>query len=1170
MPINEFLNLSIPTKPGQHLRLTNLHQDSLSLALNQLADSYKGTILVVTPDNLMANRLEAALKFFSTDLTILNFPDWETLPYDHFSPHQDIISERLATLAQLHDAKRALLFVPITTLMQRIVPNNYIQATSLRIRCGEKKSIEDLRKNLQLGGYQCVSQVLTRGEFAVRGSILDIFPMGSDLPFRIDFADDEIDSIRHFDPDTQRSIEKIEKINLLPAREFPISESAINFFRQQWREFFIGNPLNCPLYEAISEGRTPPGIEYYLPLFFSQTQLLFDYLSKKTLILQVNDVQSPAENFWKEINERYEQLRHDIERPILPPNKLYVDVETLFKRLKEFPKITLQQTSGPEVGAHHSLVKNFPNLSIDHKLEQPLEHLQSFLNVFLKNAEAKVLFCVESAGRREVLLELFNKFSINAHRCETWQEFLNVSEPISIVIAPLEEGFYLEKPPLALISEAQLFGSQIIQKRQIKTKGLDARTIIRNLAELTEGNPVVHIDHGVGRYRGLQHLKIDDQENEFLIVEYAGKSKLYVPVASLDLISRYSGSDSEHAPLHQLGSDQWEKSKRKAAEQMRDVAAELLDIYAQRAMHKGYAFHLPEHDYQAFAAQFPFTETPDQEQAIQQVIKDMTSERTMDRLICGDVGFGKTEVAMRAAFVAVQSNKQVAILVPTTLLAQQHYQNFSDRFAEWPVQIEMISRFRSAALQKKILERLKMGKIDILIGTHKLLSKELQFSRLGLLIIDEEHRFGVQQKERLKALRAEVDILSLTATPIPRTLNMALSGLRELSIIATPPARRLSIKTFVQMRNISLIREAILRELLRGGQVYFLHNQVDSIEKAARELEALVPEARIQVVHGQLRETQLERVMSDFYHQRFNVLVCTTIIETGIDVPSANTIIIDRADKFGLAQLHQLRGRVGRSHHQAYAYLMTPAQELMTSDAIKRLDAFTSLEDLGAGFTLAMHDLEIRGAGEVLGEQQSGNMQAIGFSLYMELLEQTVDALKLGKEPALKPISNAIEIDLQISALIPENYLPDVHTRLVLYKRIAHAKNTVELEQLQIEMIDRFGLLPQALKNLFQLSELKLLAQKIGIKKIVSGPQGGRIEFDENPNINLQDLLQLIQKYPDLYKLDGPQHLKFNFEQPTSELRIKNIYKELLSFLNFISCIFHLKCLQTFIKNSYS
>ena len=1149
MPIFKFLNLSIPTEPGQVLRLRNLQQDSLALALNQIANSYEGIILLITPDNLMANRLEAALKFFSPDLAVMNFPDWETLPYDHFSPHQDIISQRLSTLAQLHQLKRALLLVPITTLMQRIAPLSYIQATSLYITCGEKRSIEELRNNLQLGGYHSVSQVLTRGEFAVRGSILDVFPMGSDLPYRIDFADDEIDSIRHFDPDTQRSVEKIEKINLLPAREFPLLKSAINFFRQQWRENFVGNPLNCSLYEAVSEGRAPAGIEYYLPLFFPKTQLLIDYLPKKALILQANNTQLAAENFWKEINERYEQLRHDVERPLLAPNQLYVDVDSLFNRLKEFPKISLQQVPAESSDTYHPRIKDFPDLTVDYKADQSLERLNSFLLEFLKNPRARVLFCVESAGRREALLDLLNKFSIQAHRAETWQEFLSASQRVHITIAPLEEGFYLEKPPLALISEAQLFGNQIIQRRQTKTKSLDGRTIIRNLAELTEGNPVVHIDHGVGRYRGLQYLKIDDQENEFLIVEYAEKAKLYVPVSSLNLISRYSGNDSEHAPLHKLGADQWEKAKRKAAEQMRDVAAELLDIYAHRAAHKGYTFQMPEHDYQVFTAQFPFTETQDQEQAIQQVIKDMTSECTMDRLICGDVGFGKTEVAMRAAFLAVQSNKQVAILVPTTLLAQQHYQNFSDRFAEWPVQIEMISRFRSADLQKKILERLQQGKIDILIGTHKLLSKELQFPRLGLLIIDEEHRFGVQQKERLKALRAEVDILSLTATPIPRTLNMALSGLRELSIIATPPARRLSIKTFVQVRNISLIREAILRELLRGGQIYFLHNQVDSIEKVARELEILMPEARIQVAHGQLRESQLERVMADFYHQRFNVLVCTTIIETGIDVPSANTIIIDRADKFGLAQLHQLRGRVGRSYHQAYAYLMTPPKEAMTADAIKRLEAFTSLEDLGAGFTLAMHDLEIRGAGEVLGEQQSGNMQSIGFALYMELLEQTVDALKSGKEPSLKTLNHTVEIDLQISALIPENYLPDVHTRLVLYKRIAHAKSEQELDQLQIEMIDRFGLLPQALKNLFQLSELKLIAQKIGIKKIVSGPEGGRISFNEKHHINPLAVIELIQKNPARYKLDGPSHLRFCFKQSTPELRIKNLENLLNKFI---------------------
>ncbi len=1142
MSISEFFNLAIPSKPDQRLRLGNLQQDSIALVLNEIANRHQGVVLAITPDNLTANRLLAAVKFFSPELSVLSFPDWETLPYDHFSPHQDIISQRLSTLAQLRHVDRALLLVPITTLMQVLAPTSYLQSTSLLIACGEKRRIEEMRQNLQLGGYHSVSQVLARGEFALRGSILDIFPMGSDLPYRIDFVDDEVDSIRSFDPDTQRSIEKLEKIEFLPAREFPLSESAINCFRQQWRENFIGNPLNCPLYEAVSQGHAPAGIEYYLPLFFPKTQLLIDYLPKATLILQVNDIQQSADSFWQEVNQRYEQLKHDIERPLLAPSQLYVGINALFTRLKQFPRVLLQQAAADRCQAYHLAVKTFPNLAIEHKLEQPLARLNTFLSEFLADRQARVLFCVESAGRREVLLDLLTKLAITAHRCETWHEFLQSAEAIHIMVAPLEEGFYLQTPALALITEAQLFGNQVIQKRQTKSKGLDSRTIIRNLAELTEGAPVVHIDHGVGRYRGLQHLKIADQENEFLIVEYAAGAKLYVPVSSLNLISRYSGSDSEHAPLYHLGSDQWEKAKRKAAEQVRDVAAELLDIYAHRAAQKAYAFQLPDEDYHAFSAQFPFTETPDQEQAIRHVIKDMTSERPMDRLICGDVGFGKTEVAMRAAFLAVQSNKQVAILVPTTLLAQQHYQNFSDRFAEWPVQIEMISRFRRIAEQKKIIEHLQQGHIDILIGTHKLLNKELKYPNLGLLIIDEEHRFGVQQKERLKALRTEVDILSLTATPIPRTLNMALSGLRELSIIATPPARRLSIKTFVQMRNTALIREAILRELLRGGQVYFLHNQVDSIERTARELAALVPEARIQVAHGQLRERELERIMADFYHQRFNVLICTTIIETGIDVPTANTILIDRADKFGLAQLHQLRGRVGRSHHQAYAYLMTPPKELISADAEKRLDAFTSLEDLGAGFTLAMHDLEIRGAGEVLGEQQSGNMQRIGFSLYMELLEQTVDALKSGKELILNQwLDRGPEIDLQISALIPESYLPDVHTRLVLYKRIAHAQDEQELEALQVEMIDRFGLLPEAIKNLFQLSELKCLAKKLGIKKIVSGPQGGRIEFNEKPNINAADIIQLIQSNPSQYQLKGASCLRFMGEQATAKLRITTL-----------------------------
>lgn len=1141
---SEVFNFSIPSKPAQRLRLGNLQQDSMALALSEIANRHAGIILTITPDTHIANRLEEALKFFSPGLTVLHFPDWETLPYDHFSPHQDIISQRLLTLTQLPYVTSGILLVPITTLMQQLPPLDYIQSTGLLIQCGEKRRMDEMHQRLQKAGYHNVSQVLTRGEFAVRGSILDIFPMGSETPYRIDFLDDQIDSIREFDPDTQRSTEKLEKIDLLPAREFPLSEAAISHFRQQWRENFIGNPLNCPLYEAVSRAYAPAGIEYYLPLFFSQTQLLLDYLPSNALIIEINDIQLPAQHFCQEVKERYEQLRHDLERPILAPAQLYVALDELFVMLKQFPRIVLQRTPlGEESKQYNFPVKTFPNITIDHKLEQPSNRLQLFLKEFLLNENARVLFCVESAGRREVLLDLLKDLAIQPQRCETWGKFLHVTDPVHIAIAPLEEGFYFSQPPVALITESQLFGQHVIQ-RQRKIKQVDSQAIIRNLAELSLGSPVVHIDHGIGRYRGLEHVKVGNQESEFLILEYTNNTKLYVPIASLDLISRYSSGESEQAPLHRLGSDQWEKTKRKAAEQMQDVAADLLDIYACRETQKGYSFSPPDENYRAFSAQFPFTETTDQTKAIENVIQDMTSTKPMDRLVCGDVGFGKTEVAMRATFLAIQSNKQVIILVPTTLLAQQHYQNFKDRFAEWQVEIEMISRFRSVKEQKKIQERLKLGVIDILIGTHKLLNKELKFTRLGLLIIDEEHRFGVQQKERLKSLRAEVDILSLTATPIPRTLNMAFSGLRELSIIATPPARRLSIKTFVQLRNTRLMREAILRELLRGGQVYFLHNQVQTIEKTARELEALIPEARIQIAHGQLRERELERVMADFYHQRFNVLVCTTIIETGIDIPSANTIIIDRADKFGLAQLHQLRGRVGRSHHQAYAYLMTPPKNIMTADAVKRLDALSALEDLGAGFTLATHDLEIRGAGNLLGEQQSGNMHSIGFSLYMELLEQTVKSLKSGKLPTLMDIvsDHGTEIDLQISALIPETYLPDVHTRLVLYKRIANAKNEGALESLQVEMIDRFGLFPDAIKNLFLVTELKLLAQSLGIKKINAGPHGGLIEFSKKPQINATVIIQLIQQKSSQYKLEGSSRLRFNLEQSGAEYRIKTIF----------------------------
>jgi len=1130
----------LPKKPGDKLRFGNLHGSSMALVISQIATASEQLLLVITADNLAANRLEQALSFFAPNLPTLNFPDWETLPYDNFSPHQDIVSQRLHTLSQLATLRSGILIVPVTTLLQRLAPREYVEANTFFFSAADKINLAEMRRRLERSGYRCVPQVIEHGEFSVRGSLLDLFPMGSPVPYRIDLFDEEIDSIRTFDPETQRSDTVIDKIQLLPAREFPLTENAISCFRQQWRSHFAGDPMQCPIYQDVSQGFCPAGIEYYLPLFFSQTATLLDYLPSTTSILRINNIQQNAERFWQEINERYEQVRYDITRPVLPPAQLYLPLDQLFGALTQFAQIDLQtEEISKGAGKFNFASKPTTALTINNKVQQPLAVLEQFINTI----QAPILFCAETAGRREVLLELLRQIQVFPHVCTNWQEFLATKPKVAITIAPLEEGLSLTDPCLEAIAESQLFGQQVMQRRRRKSKSYDSEAAIRNLAELTIGAPVVHIDHGIGRYLGLQTLTMDGVETEFLTLEYADAARLYVPVSSLHLISRYSGIDLEHAPLHRLGHDQWEKAKRKAAEQVSDVAAELLDLYAQRAAKQGHAFQKPDTSYAAFSAAFPFEETPDQQQAIAQVLEDMTQEKPMDRLICGDVGFGKTEVAMRAAFVAVQNGKQVAVLVPTTLLAQQHYQNFKDRFADWPVNIEVVSRFRSAKEQKESLEKIQAGKIDILIGTHRLIQKDVHFKNLGLLIIDEEHRFGVQQKEKLKAMRADVDILTLTATPIPRTLNMAFSGLREFSIIATPPARRLSIKTFVREHNASLIREAILRELLRGGQVYYLHNQVDSIERVAAEISALVPEARVVVAHGQMRERELEKVMSDFYHQRFNVLVCTTIIETGIDVPTANTIIIERADKFGLAQLHQLRGRVGRSHHQAYAYLLAPPQKAQTADAVKRLDAIASLEDLGAGFTLATHDLEIRGAGEFLGEQQSGDIQAIGFSLYLELLEQAVKTLKAGGDLAqVKPFADNTEIDLRVTALIPSDYIPDVHTRLIFYKRMANAKDAMALQELQAEMIDRFGMLPEAIKNLLQITELKLKAQQLGIRKIEAGANGGRIEFDEKPNIDPHVIIQLIQREAHNYRLEGPKRLRFSWPDIDSEQRIKQTF----------------------------
>jgi transcription-repair coupling factor (superfamily II helicase) len=1120
-------------KPGSMQQWSQLYGAGLSLTISQCAQQRQGLMLVVTMDGASATRIETELKCFlhHTDIRIHHFPDWETLPYDHFSPHQDIISQRLYTLAQLPLLTHGIIIAPISTLMQRIAPTDYVQANSFVLNVADHFDVHRIRETLQKFGYYAVSQVVQHGEFCLRGAIFDVFPMGSPTPLRIELFDDTIESIRTFDAETQRTLQKITHIHLLPAREYPMDKEAITVFKQQWRDNFSGNPLECAMYQNVSQGVSSAGIEYYLPLFFQTTSSLLDYLPANSCLVLLEHVIPAAEHFWQEIQERYQQYHADRRRPLLQPAQLYIPINELLHHAKNLSQLRV----------HYSLQEKStvfncsppPALFIQHRQSNPLSDLCDFVNHFA----GRILFCVESAGRREALLNLLTPVHIFPIQYPSWDAFLKDNAKIGIFIAPLEYGLLLETAGIALIAETQLFGEHVIQRRRHdKTARQNSENIIKNLSELTLNAPVVHIDHGVGRYLGLQMITSNQIEAEYLTLEYDGGDKLYVPIASLHLIARYSGVDIENAPLHRLGGKQWQKAKEKAMQQVCDVAAELLAIYAERAKREGLAFAFDENAYQTFADAFPFEETPDQKTTITQILNDMRSTKPMDRLVCGDVGFGKTEVAMRAAFVAVNNNKQVAILVPTTLLAQQHFETFSDRFANWPIHVEMLSRFRSAKQQKNILQQLAEGKVDIIIGTHRLIQKDIEFKQLGLLIIDEEHRFGVRQKERLKAMRAEVDIITLTATPIPRTLNMAMAGVRDLSIIATPPARRLSIKTFVHEYNDSLVREAILREILRGGQVYFLHNKVENIERITDKLRELVPEAQFGIAHGQMHEHQLERVMSDFYHQRFNILICTTIIETGIDVPTANTIIINRADRFGLAQLHQLRGRVGRSHHQAYAYLMTGDKASLTRDAEQRLDAIASLEDLGVGFTLATHDLEIRGAGEFLGSEQSGSIQSIGFALYNELLEKSVQALQSGEPFIPGQLSgNSIEIDLNISALIPESYLGDVHTRLMLYKRIANANHDNELDELRVEMIDRFGLLPEPTKNLLALTALKLKAQPIGICKLEAGPHGGRIEFTEKTTVDPLCIANLVRYQPKIFQFDGAMAIRF--KQPSHDAK---------------------------------
>ncbi|MEI7367357.1 transcription-repair coupling factor [Pectobacterium sp. 1950-15] len=1114
---------SLPSKAGEQRLLGQLTGAACAVECAEIIERHAGLVVLIAPDMQNALRLRDEIQQF-TDQHVTTLPDWETLPYDSFSPHQEIISTRLSTLYQLPNMTRGVLILPVNTLMQRVCPHSFLHGHALVLKKGQRLSRDKLRSQLEQAGYRSVDQVMEHGEYATRGALLDLFPMGSEEPYRIDFFDDEIDSLRLFDVDTQRTLNEVPHINLLPAHEFPTDKTAIELFRSQWREQFEVRRDAEHIYQQVSKGVWPAGIEYWQPLFFSEPlPSLFSYFPNNTLIVNTGNIEQSAERFWQDIQQRFESRCVDPMRPLLPSDSLWLRVDGLFTELKAWPRVQLRTDTLPEKAANVNLAYlPLPELAIQHQQKSPLDALRRFI----EQSEGQIIFSVESEGRRETLQELLARIKLNPTLISTLEQAQE--RGTYLIIGASEHGFIDTLRQRALICESDLLGERVSRRRQDNRRTINTDTLIRNLAELRPGQPVVHLEHGVGRYAGLTTLEAGGIKAEYLILTYAGEDKLYVPVSSLHLISRYAGGADENAPLHKLGGDAWSRARQKAAERVRDVAAELLDIYAQRAAKSGFAFKHDKTQYQLFCESFPFETTPDQAQAINAVLSDMCQPLAMDRLVCGDVGFGKTEVAMRAAFLAVENHKQVAVLVPTTLLAQQHFDNFRDRFANWPVKIEMISRFRSAREQTQVLEETQEGKVDILIGTHKLLQSDVRWRDLGLLIVDEEHRFGVRHKERIKAMRADVDILTLTATPIPRTLNMAMSGMRDLSIIATPPARRLAVKTFVREYDNLVVREAILREILRGGQVYYLYNDVENIEKATQRLAELVPEARIAIGHGQMRERELERVMNDFHHQRFNVLVCTTIIETGIDIPSANTIIIERADHFGLAQLHQLRGRVGRSHHQAYAYLLTPNPKAMSTDAQKRLEAIASLEDLGAGFALATHDLEIRGAGELLGEDQSGQMTSVGFSLYMELLESAVDALKAGREPSLEDLINSqTDVELRLPALLPDDFIPDVNTRLSLYKRIASAKTTDELDELKVELIDRFGLLPDASRYLLQIAALRQQAQALGIRRIEGNEKGGFIEFSEQNRVDPSHLIGLLQRDPSTYRLDGPTRLKF-------------------------------------------
>ncbi|ROH85942.1 transcription-repair coupling factor [Stagnimonas aquatica] len=1118
---------TLPTLPASTTALRSLPPGAQALAVASRVQQYQGLVVAVAGDEQQAYRLEAELRFFlGKDWPVVHLQDTETLPFDPYSPHQEILSERLAALHRLPDTHRGALIVTADALLQRLPPVAWLQGRSFFLKTGQKLNPHSLRERLVSAGYQSVSQVQSQGEFALRGSLLDLFPMGSASAYRLDWFDDEIEAIRSFDPETQRSQDKVPEVRLLPAREFPTDKDGIETFRRNYREYFPGDLSRSRVYAEVSKNLMPGGIEAYLPLFFPgrETAVLADYLPANALWLVLDDLDARLEADWKQIVERRDRYDGNLERPLMAAGDVFLNPTQARAQLQYYP---LERVGIAPGGSY------------------PVEALPAgpeAVKALLANPDERLLFVAESAGRREAVMHWLKPLGVAPRLHETFEQFLSDRNKVGLVLGPIQEGLRL--PGACIVAEAQIFGLTAPQAQlKRRQRARDPETILRDLSSLTIDSPVVHVEHGVGRYKGLQTLDAGGVANEYLVLEYSGGDKLYVPVGSLSLIHRYTGAEEQVAPLHSLGNERWEKAQAKAREKAHDVAAELLKIQARRAAKPGLKLDLSDEDYQAFIGQFPFTTTPDQQSAIDAVLADLQLEKPMDRVVCGDVGFGKTEVALRATFAVARAGRQVCVLAPTTLLAEQHAKNFSDRFAGWPIRVAALSRLRTTKEQNAALKQLEEGSLDVVIGTHRLLQPDIKFKDLGLVVVDEEHRFGVRHKERLKNLRAEVDLLTLTATPIPRTLNMSLAGLRDLSIIATPPPSRQAIKTTVAEWDNGLVYEACLRELKRGGQIYFMHNEVKDIEVFAAKIQELVPEGKVRFAHGQMRERELEQVMLDFYHNRFNILVCTTIIESGIDVPSANTILIDRADSLGLAQLHQLRGRVGRSHHRAYAYLLVPSKRALTPDAEKRLSAIETLGELGSGFALATHDLEIRGAGELLGDEQSGQIEEVGFTLYSELLGRAVRAIQKGKLDD-EPFGHAAcEVDLGVSALIPSDYVPDIATRLALYKRVAEASSEDALRELQVEFIDRFGLLPPAAERLFDQARLRTLAEPLGIRKLRAHAKGAVLEFGPQPKLDPTKLIALIQKQPKVYKLEGQKKLHISAELAAIDLRVDSLSK---------------------------